>query len=371
MKFYIYLICIFFCLFESLFASSINGVNFFSPDSLFENRNYIQLKFNYLNKNIDPFNTIKDEISTITDTSFGAPGEMHGEDASIYFNILNNLSVDFSSGRDNYDFGLDSVNIDRIESKINLHKSFLNNFQFFISVGSRYIRSEDININGLEAINSMIKRIEPNSSVKMIHDEDGYWFDLGDDILIQSAESRDVTDKPEISLYSLDSLSWYLESSLHYKFHSFYSGIYARYGKTSIKSKIDTNIDDYVGSLRQYLSDEYKTFLDQFPIDLERTESYYSFGGYLNFPLFYELRGDIEYSYIKMLRDDGLDYEQSNYSLTAALIYQITKHLDVNFGAEYFYRQLNGVIPFMYNQYTQTTFDHKYGHLFCGISYDF
>jgi len=53
----------------------------------------------------------------------------------------------------------------------------------------------------------------------------------------------------------------------------------------------------------------------------------------------------------------------------------LAKHIGENWmiygGVKLMYRQFNGEIPYLYNTYTQSTFDHKYGYVRFGIGYRF
>ena len=74
---------------------------------------------------------------------------------------------------------------------------------------------------------------------------------------------------------------------------------------------------------------------------------------------------------MRFFRDDALDYLDSNSILGLDFNWYVTDRLVFTIGGELYHRQLNGIIPFLYNEYTQTTFDHTYGRMNLGIAYLF
>jgi hypothetical protein len=217
----------------------------------------------------------------------------------------------------------------------------------------------------------MSKRILPGSGFEIVSSEEyGYGFKI-DNMNIFSIDSKKL-EKPYISMNTMDSSSYYSGVSVHYNHKNFYSGFFGETGKNKIKTSIDTNLDDYAKSLEKYMSEKQKKMLNAFPINLERSdETYFCAGSYVQFPLIFNVKLNLVYSFIHLNRDKDFDYEPDNHALNISLIYPLSEKISLNLGGQYLYRQLNGVVPFLYNKYTQTTFDHKYGYLNAGITYCF
>jgi len=113
-----------------------------------------------------------------------------------------------------------------------------------------------------------------------------------------------------------------------------------------------------------------KSLLDEIEQNLARDEKMYMLG--MNYTLeskrfIYEF--GLEYD--KFIRDSGLDYIDFNYVLDMDIAYKYSKNTLLFTGAKILYRQLNGEIPYLYNQYTQTSYDHKYGYARFGVQYSF
>ena len=144
-------------------------------------------------------------------------------------------------------------------------------------------------------------------------------------------------------------------------FANFFPNLYIEYGHSSISSKIDSTLTDYVP---ESLSENTLGF----PIDLDRDEDYLKTGINLMVKLPLRIQVHLEYNYIRLFREDGLDYINYNHVFKADIDWFIKKWLVLNIGGVCYDRQFNGVIPFLYNEHTQTTFDHRYGMAHIGIT---
>ena len=80
---------------------------------------------------------------------------------------------------------------------------------------------------------------------------------------------------------------------------------------------------------------------------------------------------ELNMEYDKFIRDRGLDYIDYNFITDATISYKLTNNILLFSGAKIMYRQLNGIVPYLYNQYTQTSYDHKYGWARFGVQYSF
>jgi len=80
---------------------------------------------------------------------------------------------------------------------------------------------------------------------------------------------------------------------------------------------------------------------------------------------------EIGFEYDKFIRDEGLDYIDFNYIIDADISYKLSKQILLFAGAKIMYRQLNGEIPYLYNEYSQTSYDHKYGYTKYGLQYSY
>ncbi|MEA2050937.1 MAG: hypothetical protein U9O56_09440 [Campylobacterota bacterium] len=105
-------------------------------------------------------------------------------------------------------------------------------------------------------------------------------------------------------------------------------------------------------------------------MDLSRDELIYSIGFNItqDFQAYFI---ELGYEYDRFSRDEGLDYIDFNHIVDLTLGYNIDKNFMIYTSGKAMYRQFNGQIPYLYNKYTQTTYDHKYGYATLGIKYSY
>lgn len=293
-----YIFTLFFILFLSTNAYSFATRTGSLPDNSFwhNDKSYFYLGFKYCDKDFDPFDFIEDELDSINKGTGLVPGEMKGVNFSFYKKIFPYLSGEIKIQSDDYDFGWNSLRVDNYSGKINFIKK-IGNFGFAASFGGEYMKSQDMKMDNPDSINYMIKRISPETSIKLAKHSDGYWIDLGDGTFVRSGTSSSEI-VPSVTVYDSDSISYFAGISMHYKLNKIYSGLFFECGQNIINSKIDTAIDDYIGDLKDYLTEEQKKILKDFPIDLERDETFFTAGTYLQFPLFLKLEGNFSFTYI-------------------------------------------------------------------------
>jgi hypothetical protein len=113
--------------------------------------------------------------------------------------------------------------------------------------------------------------------------------------------------------------------------------------------------------------ESYRDKLPELPIDLSRNESYWKggFSVFLRTP--FRTLTYLEYSYVRLNRDADLGYVNYNHIVRAKIDYFLKSNVILSVGGEYLHRQFNGQIPFMYNKYSQTNFDHRYGWAEVGV----
>jgi hypothetical protein len=76
-----------------------------------------------------------------------------------------------------------------------------------------------------------------------------------------------------------------------------------------------------------------------------------------------------------MFRDAALedDNEETNYNniVDIEFDYALNEKWSLYLSGTAMSNQFNGVIPYLYDEYTKTTFDHKYGWAEVGLIYSF
>lgn len=103
-------------------------------------------------------------------------------------------------------------------------------------------------------------------------------------------------------------------------------------------------------------------------LGLDRTESYLEAGLCVLWKFPYDALIRAEYSYLRMLRDEGLGGPAGNHILRADFNYFVTQRLILNASGVYYHRELNGVIPFLFNENTEGGFDRKAFEVYLGFT---
>jgi hypothetical protein len=103
-------------------------------------------------------------------------------------------------------------------------------------------------------------------------------------------------------------------------------------------------------------------------LGLDRTESYLEAGLCVLWKFPYTALLRTEYSYLRMIREDGLGGPASNHIFRADFNYFLTQRFILNASGVYYHRELNGVIPFLFNENTEGGFDRKAVELYLGFT---
>ncbi|MEA3353047.1 MAG: hypothetical protein U9Q33_04425, partial [Campylobacterota bacterium] len=80
---------------------------------------------------------------------------------------------------------------------------------------------------------------------------------------------------------------------------------------------------------------------------------------------------EFNYEYNKLFRDKKLEYMNKNNIINMFLSKKISDNVLVYLGGRAMFQQFNTDIPYLYNQYSQTQFDKKYGFAQLGLIYSF
>jgi len=230
-----------------------------------------------------------------------------------------------------------------------LRKSF--NSVFSIDFGVRGNVLDRKKMNNVSDINYFIRKFKPNVHIEV--DPYYIWF-------VKETETGKIVsgvakgEDPYINLYDSWDFTNFIRFTVGKAYRYINPNAFIEYGKTDINSKIDTN-------LKYYVPKGFEDSLPDLPLNLDRDESYLKFGlnSFIRTP--FKTLTYLEYNYIVLNRDSGLGYEHSNHVVRLEINYFLGRYLTFFVGGVYLHRQLNGIIPFLYNKYTQTTFDHRYG----------
>lgn len=358
------------CLLSSLYAQNINYAKHdIHTQTIQKNQIELSLEYALLNDTIDILKLKQSEFgnSTLADSV----GDLKAYGIKLRYGILEDLMLNATLSKQNilyYDEELSNTKID-IFLRYNIFHESLAYFNSGISfdIGYTSNKLDDFYLSDIDSINLLIQRFVPNQLASLIYSDgttllpnnpfplpEGYYAQFNNII-------SPLSETPTVSMIETADTSFY--TRFLFGFYNKYNimDFYLGFKKTTIENTLTANQE--ILALAQAAGFDITRVLD-------RDESMWFFG--FNYSLnagkfIYELN----YEYERFLRESGLDYVNYNHVLQATLSYMITNDLLINVGAKIFYRQLNGEIPYLYNSYTQTTFDHKYGFTTFGVQYKF
>jgi hypothetical protein len=230
----------------------------------------------------------------------------------------------------------------------------------FLVLGGRYDVSTDFSTSNIDQIDYFAKKLGGNYSVS----ETPGRIEISDGNITLSSPiaNRDGSLKQSLTLSMQDSSDYtvFIRGGLGKRWQELNFALFVEVGYNEIQGDFEHNLELYGVDSDNALA----AILGQ---GLDRDENYAKAG----FDLYYETRfgvaANLSYSYIVLDRDQGLSDFDTNHVVEGDLIYRINRHLAVDVGAAYYSRQFNGVVPLLYNKYTQSSFDHDYGVVHCGL----
>ena len=229
-----------------------------------------------------------------------------------------------------------------------------------IDAGVRANQADDINASTVDELNPLVKRIA-GSNFSVRDDGSFFWFDERLPNGTVSAGSAKVgKPAPDAVVEHMYDITPYLRLSAGKEFSWVAPNIFAEVGRTFVHSRIDSTLKYYAPA----------NILNKFvvlPADLDRAESYVKTGANLLFTTPFKVQGGVQYEYVRLFRNNNLDFVNYNHVVNANISYFLTRNIAVDLGGVYYQRQFNGIVPFFYNKYTQTTFDHRYGVVHAGL----
>jgi len=329
-----------------------------SPASMVIPKNRIELGVFYgkVNDTIDVLNIKEQELSGVS-SQFKADSLGNYTHFKFYLNYgLTDQSMLLTS------IILRSIDYGRGKLKVYSYCfSFRESFYSLVSFdfGIRGNLAEDKTFSDIRDINYYLHKFRPDISIEV--DPFYIWFvKETSDVIIKYGVPK--KENPNFKLRDLKDSTKFVRLTFGKAFDFIYPNVFLEYGRTKISTSIDTN-------LKSMVPEEYRDRLPKFPIDLSRDENYWKGGFSIFFRTPFKTLTYIEYSYVKLNRDSALGYVNYNHIVKAKVDYFLKKNIILSVGGKYLHRQFNGVIPFMYNKYSQTTFDHRYGWVEVGIIY--
>ena len=314
----------------------------------------VGLFYGRVDDTIDVFNVREKELSKISSqVRTGTLGNYDHLKLNINYGLTYRSMLSFGFVYRSIDYGRGNLNV--YSYRLSARKSFNSVFSF--DFGLKGNVAEDLTFSNVDDINFYLHKFRPDISIEV--DPYYVWFvKETPDLIIKYGVLKE--ENPYFKLQDMKDLTKFIRLTVGKAFDFFYPNFFLEYGRTNIDTKIDSNLKNMVPM-------EYRNRLPELPVDLSRSESYWKGGFSVFIKTPFKTLTMIEYDYIRLRRDSDLDYINYNHVFKLGVGYFLKKNVIFSLRGEYLHRQFNGIVPFMYNKYSQTTFDHKYGWAEVGI----
>ena len=307
------------------------------------------------NKTLDVFHLRDDDISK----TFGGIGDLDGFRLKTYYGIKDNLTGigEFQFQKIEYGDG----DLKNFFLKLDAKKLLLTNFDktsaFSIDVGVKINKAQNINYDNPKYLEILAKRFLNVKNIKIQNNKIGVIKNDG------TTEVLNLTSNPSIRLSNMKDITPFFNLTIEKEFQYAFVSIFSGFAHTKIYTDIKANINPADESTKEKLS---KYNLSK---NLDRDENTLNIG--FNITTKTPIITEFSYEYLRIFRNKRLDYINYNHIINLDFIKPLNRKTFIYLGGKLMYRQFNGVIPYLYNKYSQTTFDHKYGWAKIGIGYYF
>ncbi len=322
----------------------------------------IKASYNRINDDIDFLNIKEQELGSGVVSKYGSIGDSSGVDLSLAYGINDYISL-------YYDY--ENLNMHYMGSTLNNHKNDLflrlnisnHPSRFFnsLSMDVGYVgnNAEDINIKNVSTLNSLLKKVKPNSNIFI--QDDGVTISVdGDRVRLLEEDGTPIA--PYISIGNLSDLSLYFRFLAGMKWTNSVLDLYAGVKYIDIHGEI---------ALEPSNNSVIKEKVSEFgKLDISRGEKQALVGLSYKIELG-RLLLEANYEYNRIFGRDIINDNNHNQIVNAAISTIITKNLLVFIGGKLMLNQFNGVIPYLYNEYTASKYDKKYGYMRVGFVYNF
>lgn len=323
-----------------------------------------QIKLGYLRMNdaIDILNIKEKEIGNL-ESKYGSIGDMTGIEIEGRYGLTN---------RDSLFLNIEQWSVAYSSSKLkNHHFEFFerhllreNGYSFFNTIvadaGIIYDKADDLHIKNDNLINKMIQKIKPGSKIKI---KDGTI--VYNDLTLTFYDKNGNKIYPHIVTTNMSHKAIFARVGIGKRFGykallSFYTGVR--------RSRATSKVEPAPKGKNSFLD---KQFEKVHTVNFDRYETMADFGISYALVLSRKWLGEINYEFDKFFRGDELSYMDTNHILNASLTRAINRKVSIFAGGKIMLHQFNTDLPYLYNKYTKTQFDKKYGFINVGLIYSF
>lgn len=342
----------FFLVSKLLFASSTVLNNY---ASIPEHKQF-KAKVSYLkvDNTIDVLNLKESELAGTSAGSDLSIGDLEGFEGRLEYGIYNRNAIGVNFKR--YDIQYSGRDLTNTQTdlfyKVNFYKTnkVLMSLQlgYLTNVIDSFLVTEDAEINRL------IKRVDSSTSYTVV---DGK-------VTVSNATLDKFNDaKVEVFFSDQKDASWYAKLFTGFLLNPYNRlDLYVGAKKTSISSYMDVRYDNGNSLVESNLNAYDKNF--------DRDEKAYFAG--LSYAFSYEkFLFELNIEHTKISRDLANSKYNSNTTFESVIGYRFTDALTFFLGGILMSNQLNTEIPALYNQYSQSVYDKKYGYAQTGFVFTF
>lgn len=313
-----------------------------------------------VNDTLDILNIKESEFGSNTE-NFDSLGDMQGFNLNLGYTLDDQWYMNLKYNQKDLQYSDTTLTNQNFDFYIRYQIYQDENSAFAIDGGYAMNIAKDTYINNLKTINDSLEDIAPDKEISISQTDTTHTLVyVGDD---GSTKTVDLKNKPYIAIVDTEDQSLYARAIFSLKKEKWLFDAYAGYSETSIKNKTDSSIN--------YEDDaDLQEELNEIDFSQTRTDGML-FGGFGVGYQFNKWYGEVNYQYNHLLRVACLSETNMNHIFNLNIAYSLNEHLAFYMGGKLMLNQFNGEIPYLYGEYTDTSFDHKYGFLNAGISYRF
>jgi len=367
MKVFLILCIMFFMGYTKDLAYTKNHIHAFLPNN---NDLTIDLGLELMNDTLDVLNIKEREFGNAT--NLDSLGDMKGLDLGLGYAFGDDyyLHVRYNQKQLEYS-GATLINH---ELDVYLRHQLYQNSRSAFALDFGYVTNiaDDTYINDLSTINESIKKIQnikglsPEDELKITSNVSPFFptsvATLESTKTISGATTTNRAAlylQPYIAIKDTKDESFYLRAILSKKTKDALYDIYLGYKYTKIKYTLDSSLA-YEDSLVQALIDS--------PITItENRNDGMLFAGVEMVQDYDWVFFELSYRYNYMLRNSELQETNSNHIVESNVIFPVTNKFALYLGGKIMTNQFNGEVPYLYTEYSQSSFDHMYGYANTGI----
>ena len=312
-------------------------------------------EYQKVNKRMDIFH-IEDKSLT---NSFGGIGDLNGINLKFYDGIKKNITGigEFQAQKIEYGDGNLYNYFIKADGKYQFFTNFENTNALSLDFGIKINKANNITYDNPKYLEILAKKFLNVTNIKIQNNKIGIIKNSGEtDVL-------NLTSKPSITVSNMKDITPFVTLTAEKEFQYAFLSLFSSVGYT----KIYTDIKAGINPADKATKDKLKNYNLSKSLNRDETTLGIGFSITTKTPIITEF----SYKYLRIFRDKDLDYINYNHIINLDFIKPVKKNWFVYLGGKLMYRQFNGVIPYLYNKYSQTTFDHKYGWARIGVGYYF